>query len=273
MMQDRKALQAGTSHFLGQNFAKAQDIKFQDENGKEVHAWTTSWGMTTRLIGALTMVHGDDDGLVLPPKLAPAHAVILPIYRNDDEKAQVMPYCATLERELAALTYAGEPVRVRIDNRDIRGGDKKWQWVKRGVPVRAEIGPRDVASGKVFYGRRDSTGKFEAPRAEFIAHLPKTLDEIQHALHDRALKAREAATVRIDNLAEFEKFFVSTDEDRNEGGGLAYSHFIESPEMDEKLKTLKVTARCVPLGAEEEEGKCIFTGKPSKRRAVFAKAY
>jgi prolyl-tRNA synthetase len=274
MMQDRKALQGGTSHFLGQNFARAQDIKFQDENGQEVLAWTTSWGMTTRMIGAMTMVHGDDDGLMLPPKMAPAQIVIMPIYRNDDEKSQVMPYCATLERELAAQSYAGEPLRVRIDNRDIRGGDKKWQWVKRGVPVRIEIGPRDVSSGKVFYGRRDISGKLEPPpRAEFIAHASKTLDEIQHGLFQRALKNREAATVRIDDLKEFEAFFASNDEEKNEGGGLAYCHFTESPEMDEKLKSLKVTVRCVPLNGEEEPGKCIFTGQPSKRRGVFAKAY
>ena len=199
--------------------------------------------------------------------------MILPIYRNDEEKSQVLPYCAALERELASQSYAGEPVRVRIDNRDIRGGDKKWQWVKRGVPVRAEIGPRDVASGKVFYGRRDSTGKFEAPRAEFIANLSKTLDEIQHALYERALQTREAATVRIDSLGEFEKFFASTDEERTEGGGLAYCHFVESPAMEEKLKALKVTVRCVPLAGEEEAGKCIFTGAASTRRGVFAKSY
>jgi prolyl-tRNA synthetase len=184
-----------------------------------------------------------------------------------------MPYCATLERELASQTYAGEPVRVRIDNRDIRGGDKKWQWVKRGVPVRIEIGPRDVAGGKVFYGRRDSTGKFDLPRAEFLAHISKTLDEIQHALFERALAAREAATVRIDSLKEFEAFFGSKDEERPEGGGLAYCHFVESPEMDEKLKALKVSVRCVLLDGEEESGKCLFTGQPSQRRGVFAKAY
>jgi prolyl-tRNA synthetase len=274
MMQDRKALQAGTSHFLGQNFAKAQEIKFQDANGKEEYAWTTSWGVTTRLIGALTMVHSDDDGLVLPPKLAPAHVVILPIFRSDDEKSQVMPYCATLEQELAAQTYAGEPIRVKIDNRDMRGGDKKWQWVKRGVPIRLEIGPRDVAGGKVFYGRRDSTSKFDSPRAEFVANIGKTLDEIQHALFDRALKTREAATVRIDSLSEFEAFFASSgDEEKSEGGGLAYCHFVESPAMEEKLKALKVTVRCVPLNSENEPGKCLFTGQPSERRGVFAKSY
>ncbi len=273
MMQDRKALQAGTSHFLGQNFARAQNIKFQDENGQEVLAWTTSWGVSTRLIGGLIMTHADDDGLVLPPKLAPAHVVILPIYRNDDERAQVMPYCAKLEQDLVAQTYAGEPIRVRIDNRDIRGGEKKWQWVKRGVPVRVEIGPRDVASGKVFYGRRDSSGKFESPRAEFVAHIGKTLDEIQTVLFGRAVEKRALATVRIDSLPEFETFFASKDEEKSEGGGLAYCHFVESPEMEEKLKDLRVTVRCVPLGGEEETGKCIFTGQPSKRRGVFAKAY
>jgi prolyl-tRNA synthetase len=273
LMQDRKALQAGTSHFLGQNFARAQDIKYQDENGQEVFAWTTSWGVSTRLIGGLVMTHGDDDGLALPPKLAPSHIVIMPIYRNDDEKSQVMPYCATLERELTTQLYAGEPIRVRIDNRDIRGGDKKWQWVKRGVPVRVEIGPRDIAGGKVFYGRRDSPGKFEAPREIFVAHIAKTLEEIQVALYQRALQARQAATVRIDSLKDFDDYFASKDEERSDTGGLAYCHFVESPEMEEKLKTLKVTVRCVPLNAEDEPGKCLFTGKPSQRRGVFAKAY
>jgi prolyl-tRNA synthetase len=273
MMQDRKALQAGTSHFLGQNFAKAQNIKFQDENGQEVLAWTTSWGVSTRLIGGLVMTHGDDDGLALPPKLAPSHIVILPIHRNDEEKSQVMPYCVTLERELAAQSYAGEPIRVKIDNRDIRGGEKKWQWVKRGVPIRVEIGPRDIAGGKVFYGRRDSSGKFEAPRDIFVAHVSKTLDEIQQALYQRAVQAREAATVRIDSLKEFEEYFASKDEEQSDSGGLAYCHFVESPEMDEKLKTLKVTVRCVPLNAEAEPGKCLFTGQPSQWRGVFAKAY
>jgi prolyl-tRNA synthetase len=202
--------------------------------------------------------------------------VIMPIYLNDDERSEVMPYCATLERELASQMYAGEPVRVRIDNRDIRGGDKKWQWVKRGVPVRVEIGPRDIAGGKVFYNRRDVAGKFDPPRAEFIGHITKTLDEIQHTLLQRALAARQEATVRIDDLKEFEAFFASKgkdDDETSEGGGFAYCQFVESPEMDEKLKSLKVTIRCVPLDGDGEPGKCIFTGKPSTRRAVFAKAY
>jgi prolyl-tRNA synthetase len=274
MMQDRKAVQAGTSHFLGQNFARAQEIKFQDANGKEEFAWTTSWGVTTRLVGALIMTHGDDDGLVLPPKLAPAHVVIMPIYRNDDERGEVLAYCARLEQELAAQSYAGESVRVRIDNRDIRGGEKKWQWVKRGVPLRLEIGPRDVAGGKVFGGRRDVAGKLEGPRNEFVASIPKMLEEIQNNLREKALELREKASVRIENLKEFEDFFTPENAELPEiHGGLAYSHFAESPEMDEKLKELKVTVRCVPLDGDGEPGKCIFTGQPSTRRAVFAKAY
>ncbi len=275
LMQDRKALQAGTSHFLGQNFAKAQEIKFQDEKGEQAYAWTTSWGVTTRLIGALIMVHSDDDGLVLPPKLAPAHVVILPIYRSDEERATVLQFCDALQKELAAQSYDGEPVRARIDNRDIRGGEKKWHWVKKGVPLRVEVGPRDIAEGKVMVGRRDSAGKPEAvARAEFVANIAKTLGEIQQALFDRAARLRQDATVRIDSLKEFEAFFTPEDEERPEiHGGLAYSHFVDSPEMDDKLKALKVTIRCIALDAQDEPGNCIFTGRPASRRGVFAKAY
>jgi prolyl-tRNA synthetase len=274
MMQDRKALQAGTSHFLGQNFSKAQEIKFQSEAGELEYAWTTSWGMTTRLVGALVMTHSDDDGLILPPRLAPAHVLILPIFRSDEEKAEVLQYCAKLEHELTSQSYAGEPVRVRIDNRDIRGGEKKWQWVKRGVPLRIEVGPRDIASGKISLSRRDQTGRFEPTRPELITNIAKTLDDIQHALLVRALKQREEASIRIDSLKEFEEFFTPKNADQPEiHGGLAYSHFVESPEMDERLKELKVTVRCVALDAEEEPGKCIFTGQSSSKRGVFAKAY
>jgi prolyl-tRNA synthetase len=275
MMQDRKALQAGTSHFLGQNFAKAQEIKFADEKGEQSFAWTTSWGVSTRMVGGLIMTHSDDDGLVLPPKLAPAHVVIMPIYRNDDEKSEVLPYCAKLEQELAAQSYAGEQVRVRIDNRDIRGGEKKWQWVKRGVPIRVEVGPRDIAEGTVPVGRRDFAGKPpKVARDELVANISQTLNEIQHGLFQRAAKLRDDVTVRIDDLKEFEAYFTPKDEERPEvHGGLAYCHFADSPEMDEKLKALKVTIRCVPLAGEDEPGKCIFTGRPSTRRGVFAKAY
>ena len=275
MMQDRKALQAGTSHFLGQNFAKAQEIKFQSEAGQLEYAWTTSWGVSTRLIGGLIMTHSDDDGLVLPPKLAPAHVVILPIYKTPEERAKVMPFCEGLKKDLGAQQYAGEAVRVRIDDRDIRGGDKKWQWVKRGVPIRLEIGPRDISDGKLFPGRRDGV-KYETKPTpeEFVANIAKTLAEMQQGLFDRAAKLRDEATVKIDSLAEFEKFFTPKNADNPEiHGGLAYCHFVDSPEIEEKLKELKVTVRCVPLDGETEAGTCIFTGKPSTKRGVFAKSY
>jgi prolyl-tRNA synthetase len=275
MMQDRKALQAGTSHFLGQNFSKAQDIKFQNEAGELEYAWTTSWGMTTRLIGAIVMTHSDDDGLVLPPKLAPAHVVITPIYRNEEEKRQVIPYVESLKKELTAEQFEGEPIRVRIDDRDIRGGDKKWQWIKRGVPIRLEIGGRDIEGGTLMPARRDSTDKPpKVPRGELVASIAKTLADIQQTLLDRAIRRRQEATVKIDSLAEFEKFFTPKDEENPEiHGGFAHCHFVDSAEMNEKLKDLKVTIRCVPIDAPEEAGKCIFTGKPSAKRGVFAKAY
>jgi len=275
MMQDRKALQAGTTHFLGQNFAKAQQIKFQDRSGSEAYAWTTSWGVSTRLVGGLIMTHSDDDGLVLPPVLAPAHVVLLPIYRNDDERAVVLPYCETLKQELLSQRFDGEPLRVRIDNRDIRGGEKKWQWVKRGVPIRLEVGPRDVEGGGVFVGRRDVAGKGKPqPRGEFVETVSRTLTEIQQSLFDKALKAREEVTVEIDTWEEFERYFTPRNAKRPElHGGFALCHFADGPEMEAKLKELKVTARCLPLDREPQQGKCIFTGQPSTQRGLFAKAY
>ncbi len=269
MMQDRKALQAGTSHFLGQNFAKAQEIKFQNVAGELQHAWTTSWGVSTRLIGGLIMSHSDDDGLVLPPKLAPAQVVILPIYRNNEEKSAVLPYCQSLKSELESQRYDDEPVRVRIDDRDLRGGDKKWQWVKRGVPVLVEVGPRDVQSGGVFRARRAIDAKgVGVPRSEFVATIANTLAEMQQGLFDRAAAARDAATVEIADLAKFEKFFAD-----DAPGGLAYCHFTDGPAMEAKLKELKVTPRCVPLVGGESSGKCIFSGEATSRRAVFARSY
>ena len=274
MMQDRKALQAGTSHFLGQNFAKAQEIKFQSEAGQLEYAWTTSWGVSTRLIGGLIMTHSDDDGLVLPPKLAPAHVIILPIYKTPEERAKVVPFCEGLKKDLAAQQYAGEAVRVRIDDRDIRGGDKKWQWVKRGVPIRIEVGPRDIDNGTLFPARRDGVKCEKVAPAEFIGKIAEVLAEMQQGLFDRAAKLRDEATVKIDSLAEFEKYFTPKNAENPEiHGGLAYCHFVDSPEIEEKLKELKVTVRCVPLDGEAEAGTCIFTGNPSAKRGVFAKSY
>lgn len=274
MMQDRKALQAGTSHFLGQNFSKAQVIKFQDQNEQECYAWTTSWGVSTRLIGGLIMTHADDDGMVIPPRLAPKHIVILPIYRNEDERKTVLEFCNALQKDLVAQSYDGAPVRVQIDDRDIRGGEKKWQHVKRGTPLRVEVGPKDIAKNSVFVGRRDDGSTTPHDRNEFVARIGTLLTSIQDTLFSRALENRRNNTVKIDSLEEFRKYFTPKDEEKPEiHGGFALCHFVDEPEVEAILKDLKVTVRCIPFEGNEEEGKCIFTGKPSKKRAIFAKAY
>ena len=274
MMQDRKALQAGTSHFLGQNFSRAQEIKFQDQNGQEQYCWTTSWGMSTRMVGALIMSHGDDDGLVLPPRLAPQHVMILPIYRNDDERAKVLPYCDSLKQELRQQAFAGGTVQVMIDDRDLRGGEKNWQHIKRGVPLRAEVGPKDLANQAVFLARRDTGEKTSVPRGEFVETAGGRLDEIQSDLFRRAEHLRESNSRNIDTLDEFREFFTPENAKSPEiHGGFAHCHFADTPEVDEILKPLKVTVRCIPVDGEDDPGECMFTGKPSPRRAVFAKAY
>ena len=271
MMQDRKALQAGTSHFLGQNFAHAQDIKFQDENGKLEYAWTTSWGVSTRLVGALLMTHSDDDGLVLPPKLAPKHVVIMPIFRNDDEKSKVMEACESLRKELQDQCYADGKVRAFIDERDIRGGEKNWHHVKRGVPLRVEIGPRDLDENKVFLSQRDQGKIGGVPRSEFVSTVANRLSEMQDKLFQTAQTFRDDNTCEINDLNSFRSYFA--DEAFQQKGGFAQCHFVEDEAVEEVLKELKVTIRCIPLDARKDPGKCIFTGKPSEQRAVFAKAY
>lgn len=277
MMQDRKALQAGTSHFLGQNFARASEIMFLDDKGERVHAWTTSWGVSTRLIGGLVMTHSDDDGLVLPPRLAPAHIVILPVIHKEETKAEVMQYCENLARELRGVQYMGQPVRVELDAREGRGGEKAWGWIKAGVPLRLEVGPRDMANDSVFVGRRDkgTKEKYGAKRAEFVAGLPALLDEIQQGMLDRARAFREENTVKIDNKDDFYAFFTPKNKEKPEiHGGFALCHFSGDKEVEETVRNdLQVTVRCIPQDAPEEEGKCIISGKPSNRRVIFAKSY
>ena len=274
MMQDRKALQAGTSHFLGQNFSHAQQIAFQDQNGEQQFAWTTSWGVSTRLIGALLMVHSDDDGLVLPPRLAPKQVVILPIFRDEDERTQVMNYCDELRQQLSAQQYAGQPVQVLLDDRDLRGGEKNWHHVKRGVPIRVEVGPRDMAADQVFVSQR-TTGKLGGiSRTEFVETIADRLDAIQSELFQHALDLREQNTHRIDSLDDFRDFFTEPAQAATESrGGFALCHFDDESALEPLLKELKVTIRCIPLESEEESGTCIMTGKPSSCRAVFGKSY
>jgi prolyl-tRNA synthetase len=274
MMQDRKALQAGTSHFLGQNFARAQEIKFQDQNGQEEFAWTTSWGVSTRLVGALIMTHSDDDGLILPPRLAPNQIVILPIYRSDEERTQVLEYCRQLQQELAAIAYHEGRLQVAMDDRDIRGGEKNWQHVKRGVPIRLEVGPKDIAKNAVFMGQRDTGKKQGIDRDEFVGSVVSILDAFQDNLFNKALALREENTRNVDSLDEFKEFFTPKNANKPElHGGFAYCHFIDDPEVEKIISDMKVTIRCVPFDGEEEDGKCIFTGQPSRKRGLFAKAY
>ena len=280
MMQDRKALQAGTSHFLGQNFAKASNIKFLDEKNQQVHAWTTSWGVSTRLIGAMIMTHADDDGMVCPPKLAPAHVVILPVTPKPEDRQRVLDYCKALKQELSQQTYAGSRVRVQLDDRDLRGGEKAWQWVKKGVPLRVEVGPRDLEKDSLFVGRRDKGVKEKAGigRAEFVANIAATLDEIQANLYARAGEFRKQHTRDIDTRDEFYAYFAepkkaNPNEPTPIHGGFAMAHFNGDPKLEAKIKDeLGVTVRCIPL-APGEPGTCPFTGEPSAKRVVWAKSY
>jgi prolyl-tRNA synthetase len=268
MMQDGKALQAVTSHFLGQNFSKACSIKFRDEKGDEVYGWTTSWGATTRLIGGLIMAHSDDNGLVLPPKIAPWHLVIQPVIHKREVEKDVLKYCKELKEELEKVFYGEESVRVLVDDRDIRGGDKKWEWVKKGIPLRVEIGPRDMEKGIFCLYRRDKFfEKLEKGRDDLIKEFPKILEDIQNSIFERAKSFMDKNLVEIEDEKGFYEFFKSKD------FGFAICGFCLCPKMEEKLKRdLNVSVRNIPFQKKEEQ-KCIFTGKKSKKKVIFAKAY
>ena len=270
MMQDGKALQAGTSHFLGQNFAKAQSIRYQDVDGEQKFAWTTSWGVSTRLIGGLIMTHSDDDGLVIPPKLAQRHIAIIPIHRNDEEKALVTEYCEKLTAELKAKRYNDKPISVVFESSDERSQNLVWKHIKGGTPIRLEIGPRDVAGDSVFMGRRDRgpREKGGVDRQTFIDTAADILDDIQTTLFQRALAFREANTTQINSRDEFDKFFKGA-----KSAGFAVCYAADDPAYAEKLKRLKVSARCIPLDDNDELGECIFTRKPGCKKVIFAKSY
>jgi prolyl-tRNA synthetase len=276
MMQDRKALQAGTSHFLGQNFAKASNIRYQTADESEAYAWTTSWGSSTRLVGGLIMTHSDDDGLIVPPKVAPAHIVLLPILHKEKDRAAILDYTDRLAAALRDQYYHHRPLRVEVDNRDI-GGARGWEWIKKGVPLRVEIGPRDMANDAVFVGRRDKghREKTSMGRQAFIDQAADLLDEIQTTLYTRALDFRKAHTVAIDDRKTFDDFFTPQNPTTPEiHGGFAMAHWCGNGECEAKIKEdLTVTIRCLPFDGSAEEGSCICCGQPSQRRAVFAKAY
>ena len=263
MMQDGKALQMGTSHFLGQNFAKAFDVRFQSKEGKLEYVWATSWGVSTRLMGALIMVHSDDEGLVLPPKLAPIHAVIVPVYRTDEELELVTQKAKEIQKQLQA-----SGLTVKFDNRDsYKPGYKFAEWELKGVPVRIAIGPRDLQNQTVEVARRDTKTKEVVSLDALQDKVVGLMQEIQDNLFQRAMDFRAAKTFEVNNWEEFLDV-IQTKE------GFALAHWDGSNETEEKIKELtKATIRCIPLDQKEEAGVCVHSGKPSKGRVVFAKAY
>lgn len=277
MMQDRKALQAGTSHYLGQNFAKASDIKFLDENGQTQFAHTTSWGISTRLIGGLIMTHSDDDGLRVPPKIAPRHVVVLPVVPKPEAQAQVFEYADKLAAALSNTIFNGEPTVVHVDKRDMRGGDKNWEWIKKGIPVRIEVGPRDIESGACMLSRRDKAhkDKEKISVSDLPSRLPGILDEIQAGYFtqakDHLSKNTEAG---LKSFEDIKAYFTPKNEAKPEiHGGFARVKWSGEKGSAEMLDPLKVTVRCFLLEESASEGKCVLTGKPTRREAIFAKTY
>ncbi|MEN3749353.1 proline--tRNA ligase [Sphingomonas sp. HF-S3] len=282
MMQDGKALQAGTSHFLGTTFSSAQDIKFQNASGEQELAQTTSWGMSTRMIGGLIMTHGDDDGLRVPPRVAPWQVVIVPMLRDNDDDAALIDYCKSIQQELAQLSAFGEPVRALLDLKSVKAVTKRWGWIKKGAPIVVEVGGRDMAGGNVSVIRRDrlyrEDGKLDSAivaRGDFVETATATLKGIQDALFEQA-KARTEANITRDvtDFAGLEAFF----EKGGKTPGWVEVNWSKptGAELDkvvERLKALKLTFRNVPIGAAPAEGSCIFTGAPAVERILVAKSY
>ncbi len=263
LMQDGKALQAGTSHFLGQNFAKAFDVKFSDKDNKLDYVWATSWGVSTRLIGALVMAHSDDDGLILPPKIAPLQVVIVPIYKGTEKKELLDAKCKEFVQQ---FKHAG--IRIKFDdNENARPGWKFAEYEMKGVPVRIAVGLRDLDNNTVEVVRRDTKQKAVISMESLADHMIKLLDEIQLNIYNRALAYRDAHITKADSWEEFKNLL-------DEKGGFIAAHWDGAAETEEAIKEeTKATIRCIPLNNPQEEGKCIFTGKPSRERVLFARAY
>ena len=264
MMQDKRALQAGTSHNLGQNFARAFDINFLDRENKRRLVHTTSWGVSTRLIGGLLMTHSDDDGLVLPPRIAPIQVVIVPIYKSQTEQSTVMEFADQVHSHLAEKL---DPLKVKIDRRtDMRPADRFFHWIQQGIPLRIEVGPKDVAKGAAMVVRRDNRDKASIALEALADEVPALLERMQGELFDRAVALRAAHTHRVESYEEFKAVLA-------EQGGFIEAHWNGSPEVEARIKEeTKATIRVVP-DSEDEPGKCIVTGEPSPRRVVFAVAY
>lgn len=263
MMQDGKALQAGTSHFLGQNFAKAFNVQFTGKDGKLEHVWGTSWGVSTRLMGALIMAHSDDDGLILPPKLAPIHVVIVPIFKTEDEFARISEKAQAIASALRKQGFA-----VKYDNRDThKPGFKFAEWELKGVPVRLAVGPRDLENGTIEVARRDTKEKKTLSIDSIETEIPKLLDEIQANIYARAKTFRDSHITPVNSYDEFKQVL-------DEKAGFVSAHWDGTPETEAAIKEeTKATIRCIALDAQEEAGVCIYSGKPSTKRVLFARAY
>ncbi|HLT41186.1 MAG TPA: proline--tRNA ligase, partial [Sphingobacteriaceae bacterium] len=263
LMQDGKALQAGTSHFLGQNFAKAFDVKFTSKEGKQEYVWATSWGVSTRLMGALIMAHSDDAGLVLPPKLAPIQVVIVPIYKTDEEKAEIVELVDQIVGECKQ-----KDISVKFDDRDsYRPGFKFAEWELKGVPLRITIGARDLKNGLVELARRDNQSKETVSKEGLSQRIENLLDEIQQAIYEKALKFRTDNITLVNSYDEFKEVLEGK-------GGFISAHWDGTAETEKRIKEeTKATIRCIPLNNKQEEGQCILTGKPSTQRVLFARAY
>lgn len=263
LMQDGKALQAGTSHFLGQNFAKAFDVKFTSKEGKQEYVWATSWGVSTRLMGALIMAHSDDQGLVLPPKLAPIQVVIVPIYKTDEEKAKIDNFVDNL-----ILEFKQKDISYKYDDRDTqRPGFKFAEWELKGVPLRVAVGARDLQNGTVELARRDTQSKETVAQEGLAVTIENTLDIIQENIYQKALQYRDAHITEVNSYEDFKEVLEGK-------GGFISCHWDGTVETEKRVKEeTKATIRCIPLDAKQEDGVCIFTGKPSTQRVLFAKAY
>lgn len=278
MVQDRKAIQAGTSHFLGQNFSKAQDIAFTGRDGTRQHAYTTSWGVSTRMIGTLIMAHSDDDGLILPPRVATQQIVILPVTPKEDTKEAVLASCQALAETLRQKLFHGDPLRVHVDTRDIGGGVKKWEWIKKGVPIRIEIGPRDVETRKVCVQRRDQaiSEKQFADKEDFLRTVTEVLDQIHLSLLEKATAFRDGNIAPCESLEAFEAHWKS------DSAGWLYTPWAGNPDEEEEIsKRLKITIRCIPVAeaklpeaiAAKSGGKCFLTGREATSWAIWGRSY
>lgn len=277
MMQDRKALQAGTSHYLGQNFSRSSEIRFSTEAGNLEYAYTTSWGVSTRLLGAVIMAHGDDDGLRLPPRIAPKQVVVIPVIPNEEHREPVLAYAHALAKDIHELSYHGAPLVARVDTREMRGGEKSWQWVKRGIPIRIEVGPRDVEGGQCMLKRRDRGAKEKVllSREKCLGSIVSILDEIQAAYYAEALAYRND-NIRddIEDFDALKRFFTPNNKDKPEiHGGFVLAKWCEDTETEKLLEPLKVSIRCIPLHQSGTEGKCVLTGRLATKDVILAKAY